>query len=842
MMQQWHFCKEKAKDALLFFRLGDFYEAFYEDAEKMSKELGLTLTSRQNIPMCGVPVHSAEQYLDKLLAKGFKIALAEQMEDPRQTKGIVKRDIVRFLSPGSVMQSCILSEQSNNFFVSISAVKNTFSLAITDISTGEFRVLKTAHLRDMLSEICRLKPAEILTSISFAKEQKAFLDELLREFHYILNTQEDRIFEPRIAICYLEEHFSVDAIASLSLENSFSEISSAGALICYLKEGLYLDLSHIQTLEIDPFKQFMCLDKTCLKNLNIFPSEDQPFSLIKILDKTKTPMGARLLRKWVKRPLLSHEAIHERLQSVEELYKNVSLVEKIVSSLKTICDIERIIMRIASGFCSPKDFSSLKESLLAAQNLKKSTQCKSQLLADSLKDLEDTSNIISLIEKALVDTPPHRLHDAPTFRKGYHKELDELRALQTNSQNWIASYQETLRKDLGIKTLKVSYTKAFGYYIDVSKGQASKMPDSFVRRQTLTNSERFLSEELREFAYKILSAEEQIKAIEKTLFDELKKTLSPFTPLIQKTAKALSVIDVLQAFAENASTYGYTRPIIQKEDVLMIEQGRHPIIEQTLGFSSFIPNDTYFASDSRLHLITGPNMAGKSTYIRQSALLVVLAQIGSFVPAKSMRLKPVDQIFSRIGASDDIASGESTFMVEMKETAAILQNVTENSLVILDEIGRGTSTYDGISIAWSVAEYLIKKIPAKTLFATHYRELTEMEEKFSLVRNFQVSVKEDIYGIVFLHKILPGKAPKSYAIHVAKLAGMPRFCLEKAKNLLKELEEPNPEKEQTSLQMELFHKQEVAWIEELAAINMDLITPKEAHQMLYDLQEKIGLL
>ena len=595
----------------------------------------------------------------------------------------------------------------------------------------------------------------------------------------------------------------------------------------------------------------MSLDKTCLKNLNILASEDQPFSLIKVLDKTKTPMGARLLRNWIKRPLLQIHAIHERHDAVEEMISRIEDSSTLGQYLQNIRDIERLIMRIASGYASPKDFASLKESLLAAKKIQSLPPFKADLLVKAYAAIQCIDQVVSIIEEAIVDEPPYKLHDAPTFRKGYHERLDQLVELRANSQAWIATYQETLRKDLGIKTIKVAYTKAFGYYIDVSKAQAKNMPSSFVRKQTLTNSERFLSPELKEFEYTILSAEEKIKALEKTLFAELKEKVQPFTTSLQSLAKAIATVDVIYAFAENASLHQYTRPSIQEEDVLLIENGRHPIIERSLGFSAFIPNDTHFSSTSRMHIITGPNMAGKSTYIRQCALLVILAQAGSFVPASRMTLSPIHEVFSRIGASDDIASGASTFMVEMQETATILQNATPKSLVILDEIGRGTSTYDGISIAWAVAEFLLQKVPAKTLFATHYRELTDLPDAISSAKNYQVAVQEDRYGIVFLHKIRPGKAPKSYAIHVAKLAGLPPDCLNKAEKMLKKLEdgkleEPlstsSTEERIDATQLELFQKQEIFWIQEISKLSLDRMTPVEVQQKLYELQEKASLL
>lgn len=844
-MEQWHACKATAQDALVFFRLGDFYEAFYEDAQSMASELGLTLTSRQNIPMCGVPVQVADQYLDKLLAKGYKIAIAEQLDNPAETKGIVRREIVRFLSPGSVIQSRLLSDQSNNFFVSIAKTSQGLALGIIDISTAEFRVLETAHLRELLSEICRLRPAEILISERFAKEEAPFLQELSQEFSFLLNEQEERSFSLPLCSSALEEHFSGSSLKKLGLDGSYAETIAAGSLLHYLKDTLYMDLSHIQTIEKDPFTAFMTIDKTCLKNLNILPTKDVQFSLVDILDDTLTPMGARMLRHWIKRPLIDPLQIQERFGAVDEWRQKPEGLQEAESSLKEIRDLERLLMRITSGSSSPKDFIALKRSLVAVQKLRSMKPFQTKLLSHCFLKLEDTSEIVQILEETFVDDPPFRLHDGPCFREGHSASLDELYAISFRSKEWIAKYQESLREELQIKTLKVGFTKAFGYYIDVSKSQAAKVPPSFHRRQTLTNSERFLSEELKEFEYKILSAEDRIKAIEKSLFLEAKKTIGAYARLILSLAKAIATIDVLRSFAKTALSHDYKRPTLTREDALEIRSGRHPIIERSLDFSAFIPNDTTFSKDARLHLITGPNMAGKSTYIRQCALLLIMAQAGSFVPAERLFFRPIDQVFSRIGASDNIAHGESTFMVEMKETAEILRYATADSLVILDEIGRGTSTYDGISIAWSVAEFLLKNVPAKTLFATHYHELTQLEKEFPGAKNFQVSVQEDAYGIVFLHKITEGKAPKSYAIHVAKLAGMPQTCLERASEILLSLEDsekkPNP-LPKTSKPSPPPPTKNLAWIEEIATMNLNAMTPIEVQQKLHHLQKTLRLL
>lgn len=843
MMQQWDRCKQEAGDALVFFRLGDFYEAFYEDAKTMATDLGLTLTQRQSIPMCGVPAHAAEQYIDKLLAQGHKIAVAEQMESPAESKGLVARKIVRFFSPGAVVQSRLLSAQSNNFLVSLIEDSEEYAIGVIDVSTAELRLFSTKDLRDFVSEICRLRPVEILLSEEFAKKHRRWLKEISLEFPFLLNEQKSHIFYPSACQTFLENHFRKHAVDCIGPHASRAEIVAVGALIHHLKEHLYMDLSHIQKVEKEDICSFLSIDKTCLANLNILPCKEHKYSLIETMDTTRTPMGARLLRHWVKKPLISQKQIDERLDAVQELIEKQSILSNLVEMLGGIRDLERLLMRIANGQCSPQDFSSLRRSLLLAHEVGSLPPFQSALLAKNCPLLCQSLPVVEMIGAIFVEEPPHKLHEGPCFRPGYDQTLDELQQISGASKDWIANYQNTLRDELGIKTLKVGYTKAFGYYIEVSRGQAAKMPATFVRKQTLTNAERFLSDDLKEFEYKILSAEDRIKALEKMLFTQAKEQMRPHIAPLLSLAKALSLIDVLASFAETAMTHGYVRPEIVPEDRFSVRKGRHAIIERALAFAEFIPNDTEFTPEARVHLITGPNMSGKSTYIRQCALLAIMAQAGSFVPAESLILRPFDQIFSRIGAADNIAAGKSTFMLEMEETAAILHKATSSSLVLLDEIGRGTSTYDGISIAGAVAEFLAQ-MGAKTLFATHYKELTKLEGEIEGVKNFRVAVQEgeDAYGcgIVFLHEILPGTAPKSYALHVAHLAGMPKACLNRAERILAQLEKRGEQLAAASKEQHT-PAQKIACIQELGKINLSSMTPTEVYRALQNLQQILGM-
>lgn len=796
MMAQWQECKRKAKGALLLFRLGDFYEAFENDAEVISKELDLVLTKRQETPMAGIPAHTCEGYIDKLVVKGFCVAIAEQMEDPKQTKGLVKREVVRIVTPGTLISSHLLSDKSHNFLASLTHVNKIYGLAILDLTTADFRLIEFEDKEEVQSELSRLKVKEILTS------EKLDLD---FPSNTLLQKKEKWYFDNQIGYERLLKHFKLHSLDSFGLKGMTAAVSAAGALFAYIKDDLSLPLDHIKTIRCDAMSNYMAFDATTQRHLELTePLYEKGKTLLNLIDQTLTPMGGRLMKEWLLHPLLSPTEIKKRQDKVEAFLFDPEIALELKKQLKEVRDLERLIMRIETGYATPRDLLGLSLSLepipLISKLLEKEFPALSSCLC--IKD------IASKIKNSLTETPPLRLSEGGIFKTGYHPELDELRSLKADSQSWMLKYQTELREKTRIKTLKVGYTQAFGYYIEVSRGQ-DKMPDTFQRRQTLVNSERFVTEKLKEYEYKILTAEGRIISLENELFQHLRKEIASYAASIRFIAHELAIVDCLLSFAEIARKYRYIRPIVDHSSLLVIQEGRHPVIEASLSSESFIPNDVLLDDHkNRLLLITGPNMAGKSTFIRQTAIIAILAQIGSFIPAKEAHIGIVDKLFSRIGASDDLSRGQSTFMVEMSETANILHNVTERSLVILDEIGRGTSTYDGISIAWAVAEYLltVKGKRAKTLFATHYWELSKLEEEIVGAVNFNVAVHESEKGIVFLHKIVRGGTDKSYGIHVAKLAGLPPPVIRRAQEMLDKLHESRAELTtlQEEKQLELF--------------------------------------
>lgn len=792
-MAQWQECKKKAAGALLFFRLGDFYEAFEDDAVVVAGELDLVLTKRQETPMAGVPAHMCETYVDRLVAKGFRVAIAEQMEDPQSTKGLLKREIVRMITPGSVINSTLLSDKSNNFMACLAQVNTMYGLAIVDLTTADFRVMEFEEQGALLDELGRFCPKEIIVGEKCFKH----LGEAVKQLGSTLQVREEWHFDHRSSYETLLKHFQVQSLDGFGLKGMTVAINAAGALMTYVKDDLNLSFTHVKKIQLHLLSTYMTLDRITQRHLELTqPLHEKGKTLLALLDETATPMGGRLLKEWLLHPLLSVEEIQKR-QDLVEIFLQASVKRAIIRKyLKEIRDLERLIMRIETGYASPRDLAGLRYSLEPLPQL-------SKLLQElGMEPLPDLTLLTETITKAIVDTPPLRLSEGGVFKTGYNLELDELKKLKTDSQEWLASYQTKLRDEVQIKTLKVGYTQAFGYYIEVSRGQSDKMPLAFQRRQTLVNTERFISPELKEFEHKILTAEDKITFLENRLFQELREDVGKFADQIREAARQIAQQDVFAAFAEVAAQHSYTKPVMSTEDFLKIEEGRHPVIEASLQRDTFIPNDTLFNSEERLYVITGPNMAGKSTYIRQVALIVLLAQIGSFVPAKSAHIGIVDKLFTRIGASDDLSRGQSTFMVEMSETANILNNATERSLVILDEIGRGTSTYDGIAIAWSVAEYLRR---TKTLFATHYFELTELENKVPGVVNFNVAVHESEKGIVFLHKIIRGGTDKSYGIHVARLAGLPAPVIQRAQQILAKLhKQPSKTPRLKDQQLDLF--------------------------------------
>lgn len=797
MMLQWHACKKASGNALLFFRMGDFYEAFYEDAVIIAKELELTLTKRAEIPMSGVPHHTSEVYIDRLVGKGFRVAIAEQTEDPRKAKGLVKREVVRVVSPGTLITSSLLSENANNFIASIARVGQLFGLAVLDLTTAEFRVIEVTNEQELLNEICRLRPTEFVVSPKLQEKQQALFDEVRKNYDAVISNHEDWRFDHQSAHDFLINHFGVKTLDGYGLTGMVAAINAAGGLLSYIHENLCLPISHIREICLYSNSQFMSIDRTTQRHLELTESQidgSRRNTLLGILDKTETPMGARLLRQWIKQPLLDVSEIGHRQDAVQAFFNNQVLLNEISSLMNGVRDLERLIMKVCSGYASPRDLVALKTSFEPLPMLKRVLQgltSASSMLSAEEDALEALPEMTQLIERALVDDPPMKINDGKAFRDGYCKELDELREISQDGKAWLARYQGELRESTGIKTLKVSFNKMFGYYIEVSRGQAEKMPDSFQRRQTLVNAERFISPELKEYESKVIHAEERVTAIENELFSDLRLEVAKYGTRVQRTAQALARIDALLSLAKVALQSGYARPVVDNSPFLQIVDGRHPIIEAANGSERFIPNDTNLNDTTqRMMLITGPNMAGKSTYIRQVALIAIMAQIGSFVPAASAHVGIIDNVFSRIGASDDLSRGHSTFMVEMTETANILNNATSRSLVILDEIGRGTSTYDGISIAWAVAEYLLttEGRMAKTLFATHYWELTKLEKIEGAV-NYNVAVHESEDSVIFLRKIVRGGTDKSYGIHVGRLAGLPAPVIARAREILVHLEE-----------------------------------------------------
>jgi DNA mismatch repair protein MutS len=792
MMMQWQGCKAQAKGALLLFRLGDFYEAFEEDAVVLSKELDIVLTKRQEVPMAGIPAHSVETYLDRLVGRGYRVAIAEQVGDPKEAKGIVKREVVRQLTPGSVIQSGLLQDKTANFMAAIVQVNALFGLAVLDVTTADFRVMEFVEEALLVDELSRLAPRELIVSERAWKKLQVLLQPLS-----IAATQvrDEWYFDHQTAQEKLIKQFRVHSLDGFGCKGMTAAIGAAGGLLSYALEDLNLKLPHLHKVAPVQAENCLWLNRTTQKHLELVePLHEKGLTLLSVLDTTVTPMGGRLFKEWLVRPLLSVQEIQGRQREVERYLIDDRARKELREALGDVRDLQRLIMRIETGYTSPRDLVGLGHSLKPLPAIARYVP------------LEDLSSVEALIRGAMVDHPPLKLSEGGIFREGFNGELDEIRALKADSQIWLASYQAQLREQTQIKTLKVGYTQAFGYYIEVSRGQSDKMPLTFQRRQTLVNGERFISPELKEFEHKIYSAEERIAFLENELFQALRQEISKSAERIRSVASKLAHLDVILSFADVAKKRGYIRPRVNEQDRLKIIAGRHPVIEASIEKQSFVPNDVMMdGMVEQLLVITGPNMAGKSTFIRQVALLVVMAQMGSFIPASEAEIGIVDKLFTRIGASDDLSRGQSTFMVEMSETASILHNVTSKSLVILDEIGRGTSTYDGIAIAWSVADFLLKA-KAKTLFATHYFELTELEKQAVGAVNYNVAVQESDQGIVFLHRIVRGGADKSYGIHVAQLAGLPSSVIKKASEMLGKLHKKplKPKQVIKGHQLELF--------------------------------------
>ena len=832
MMQQYRQAKEYYKDAILFFQLGDFYEMFNDDAVLVSKELGLTLTKRQKTPMCGVPHHAGENYVQRLINKGYKVAIVDQFGDPK-CKGLTERKIVRVITPGTILTDDAMTNANNNYIVIVSEANKELVLAGADISTGEcFYGLYDGEerLQLLLDEIYRLYPSELLTlnDLSF---QKTFNDFITLK---LPNTITTTIAIPEEGIRDLiSQHFQTNIPSSKLATNTIN------LLLSYIHKTVMTDLqhlSHLTRLDID----HLILDPTALKNLEItrnLNDGSKKNTLFDVLDCTNTPMGTRLLKKWLEIPLTNPSAINDRLDAVEELVKEFAVKNKIRGYLKSIYDLERLMTKVEIGTANAIDLNALKHSMTIIPDIKQAlANIQSHLLTTCRDCLGNYDDLVQLIYNGIVDNPGNSIKDGNIIKEGYSQELDEYRHLSHDSKLLLQDMENREREATGIKYLKIGYTKVFGYYIEVRNNNNKKIPPHYIRKQTLVNAERYVTEELKDFETKILGAQERILTLEYNLFLEIRNKIKEQLLSIQTTAKNIAIIDVIACLAESASSYGYIRPQIGTDGTINIQDGRHPVIERIFTQEMFVPNNTHLNHSScEIAIVTGPNMAGKSTYMRQIALLTLMTQIGSFIPARSASITPVDRIFTRIGASDDLVSGQSTFMVEMNEVAQILKYATANSLIILDEVGRGTSTFDGMSIAKAVIEYISKHIHAKTLFATHYHELTDLEN--DTIKNFSVAVKERDNDIIFLRRIMPGGADKSYGLQVAKLAELPEEVMQRAEKILKELETKNVSNIPVKVASPSPDKTTSTLIQKIQAIDIHTLTPIEAMSMLYQLQQ-----
>ena len=789
-MKQYQTVKKVHPDCLVMLRMGDFYEMFYEDAVTASRELEITLTSRgkgnKRAPLAGIPFHALEPYLGRIVKKGYKVAIVEQLEDPKKAKGLVKRGLVRIITPGTVIEPSILSETENNYIACITSVENQFPAAFCDLSTGEFFTMTIESLPALLSELIRLNPSECLIPESLKVNNT--LIERVKSTGTFLTSLEDYFFRSEKAKEILTQHFNVNSLHSFGIEEKKSNIAVCGALLQYLLNTQKNNLAHLQKVSVRSSTHTMLLDSSTFRNLELTKNLNDGTSrgtLLAVIDKTITSLGSRLLKKWIKTPLLHVNLIQKRLDCVEELKKKIILQQELGELLKRVYDLERLIGRVNYGNASPRDLLSLKNSLEQLPLLKeKLQQCTSELIRE-IATLDCIENVTALLQSAVREDAPVTIREGNIIKPTFHEELALLQSIKHNSKKYLQDLEEKERQKTGIQNLKIGYTKVFGYYIEITRRNIDRVPDYYIRKQTTVNSERYITDELKKEEEKILGAEEKIVELEYALFQDILKKVASKTIDIQNTSSKIAQLDVLCSLAKVALEQNYCKPIFVNEKVLQIKNGRHPVVE--LSTSRFITNDL-FLQEGEMMIITGPNMAGKSTIMRQTALIVLMAQIGSFVPAQEAVLGIVDRIFTRVGAADDLSSGLSTFMVEMNETAAILNNATEHSLIILDEIGRGTSTFDGVSIAWSVAEHIYHQIKAKTLFATHYHILNKLAEKCSRVKNYNVAVKETREEVIFLHKLVEGGTDESYGIYVGQLAGLPKTVIERAREIQSVLE------------------------------------------------------
>ena len=855
MMSQYLKTKEQYPDSILFYRLGDFYEMFFEDAVTASRELEITLTGKdcgmeERAPMCGVPFHSANLYISKLIQKGFKVAICEQVEDPKTAKGIVRREVVRVVTPGTLVDEALLDEKNNNYLAVVYTGDTGSGIAFCDISTGEMYATQVTEPSSIVNEMARYEPAEILANgAAYQLCGRMIFD----RFHVRVQDCDDSLFETEAPQKKVLDQFGRKNLSELKLDQMPMAVIVVSAMLKYLEHTQKNQLTFLNTLNTYSVEQYMDLDLSTRRSLEITETmrdKAKRGSLLWVLDQTKTSMGARLLKQWMEKPLVNRIEINRRLYSVRELVDHPILRDDCIAVLAGIYDISRIISRISLGSVTPRDFVSLKHSLLQLPELSYVlSQTQSAMLADLAKDFDLLEDVRDLLERGIMDEPPANLRDGGVIKTGFHEEIDTLRRAMTEGKQWIAALESEEREQTGIKNLKVGFNKVFGYYIEVTKSNLKDVPPTYLRKQTLANCERYITPKLKELENTILGASERIVSLEAHVFEQIRDRAAQELPRLKKAAHIVSQTDVLCALAEVAAKNNYCMPEVTESGVLEIQDGRHPVVEKMLSNALFVPNDTQLnMDDSRMVILTGPNMAGKSTYMRQVALITLMAQIGSFVPARSAKIGVVDKIFTRVGASDDIASGQSTFMLEMTEVSNILQNATNRSLIILDEIGRGTSTFDGLSIAWAVAEYVLNKrrVGAKTLFATHYHELTQLEESLEGIKNYRIAVKKRGDDITFLRKIVRGGADDSYGIQVAALAGVPAEVIKNAKKILKAVESEDiaqvrpkkQEEEEPIMQLDFADSARRALIEELKTMDVTTFTPIEAMNQLYELAKR----
>ena len=873
MMAQYMETKKQYQDCILFYRLGDFYEMFFDDALTASRELEITLTGKEcgleeRAPMCGVPYHAVDSYLSRLVQKGYKVAIAEQMEDPKQAKGLVKREVIRVVTPGTITSSQALDETKNNYLMAIVYLGDKMGVSVADITTGDFLVTEVGSERYLFDEINKFSPAEIIYNDAFAMSGIS-LDEMKDRYHFAVSAVDSHYFQDESCRKVLKEHFKVNGLEGLGLGDYDSGVIAAGAVLQYLYETQKTTMDHLTSIVPYSTGNYMVLDSSTRRNLELLETmreKQKRGSLLWVLDKTRTAMGARLLRTWIEQPLIHKEEILERQKAIEELNMNYISREELREYLNPVYDLERLIGRISYKSANPRDLLAFRNSIAMVpymkQLLQEFTCANLKALEEEMDPLEDLNDLIS---RAIAEEPPVTVREGGIIRDGFHEEADRLRHAKTEGKTWLAELEARERDKTGIKNLKVKYNKVFGYYFEVTNSFKDLVPDYFIRKQTLTNAERYTTDELKELEDVILGAEDKLFSLEYELFCQVRDAVGAQVVRIQKTARAIAETDVYASLSTVATRNDYVKPSINEKGVIQIKAGRHPVVEKMMRDDLFVSNDTYLDNGkNRISIITGPNMAGKSTYMRQTALIVLMAQIGSFVPASQANIGICDRIFTRVGASDDLASGQSTFMVEMTEVANILRNATRNSLLILDEIGRGTSTFDGLSIAWAVVEHIsnTRLLGAKTLFATHYHELTELEGLMSGVNNYCIAVKEQGDDIVFLRKIVKGGADKSYGIQVAKLAGVPDTVINRAKELVEQLVDtdltartreiaganasasshkpvPKPDDVEMS-QLTLFDTvREDDIIQEIKDMELGNMTPIDALNTLYRLQTKL---